>query len=262
MIKTLSQNRFPDGVICSFVLLLALLIMVMTPMPALSDSDSDQAKAVPESSSGVSDARDETDNDPLEGLNRFTYGLNSVFRKAILDPLVTGYQAVTPDPVQEGLSNAASNLTEPVTAISSLLQGDGDNASVATQRFFVNTTLGMGGIADPATDEGLVQRREDLGQAAAKAGADEGFYIVLPILGPSNTRDALGTAVTTVANPLPLAVGAASGGIEYSDNKDTINDLTKGSLDPYVVEREAYRQMRQNQINNGEEQLPDAPSLD
>jgi len=242
--------------------LLIVFVLVMSAtlvfsFSAKSAEDTDQAKIETNNELDV-----DQDNDPLEGLNRFTSGFNSIFRNIILDPLVSGYQAVTPEPIQDGLSNAASNLTEPVTAISSLLEGDIDNASIATQRFFVNSTVGIGGLSDLAKDEGLVQRREDLGQAAATAGADGGFYLVLPILGPSNSRDALGTAVTTAVNPLPFVVGAATSGIEYSENRDVINDLTKGSLDPYVVEREAYRQMRQDMIMNGEVELPEAPTLD
>ncbi|MBL6958374.1 MAG: VacJ family lipoprotein [Rhodospirillales bacterium] len=201
-------------------------------------------------------------NDPLEPLNRVTSGFNTFLRTLLIDPLVDGYQAVTPDPVEKAISNAASNLNEPVTAISSFLQGDTENAGTATKRFFVNTTLGLGGTSDPASDMGMVQRKEDLGQAAGASGVDSGFYIVLPVIGPSNLRDASGDIITTIANPLPLAATAAGGVTEYSDNQDTIQEMTKGSLDSYALERNAYRQRRQFLINNGEikaDELPDIP---
>jgi len=201
-------------------------------------------------------------NDPLEDLNRFTFGFNSVVRGAILDPLVDGYQAVTPTFLQDAIGNAASNLSEPVTAVSSFLQGDTENAGNATKRFFVNSTLGVGGLNDPASDMGIEQRREDLGQAAAVNGADEGMYIVLPLLGPSNTRDAIGDALTAVASPMPLVGAVAQGGVEYSKNQDEILTVTKGALDPYVVERDAYSQYRKFQINNGEAAPQDAPTLE
>jgi len=201
-------------------------------------------------------------NDPLEGLNRITSGFNSVVRGVILDPLVDGYQAVTPDAVQEAIGNAASNLSEPVTAISSMLQGDTENAEAATKRFFINSTLGVGGLNDPAQEMGYVGRREDLGQAAAVNGAEEGMYIVLPILGPSNTRDALGDAVTALASPLPLVGSVAAGTVQYSNNQDDIQAVSKGALDPYVVERDAYSQYRKFQINNGEVEQQDAPTFD
>jgi len=201
-------------------------------------------------------------NDPLEDVNRFTSGFNRVVRGVILDPLVDGYQAVTPDFLQQAVGNAASNLTEPVTAVSSLLQGDTENAGNATKRFFVNSTLGIGGLNDPATEMGVAQRREDLGQAAAVNGAGDGVYIVLPLLGPSNSRDAIGDALTAVASPLPLVGAVAQGGVEYSRKKDDIQSITRGALDPYVVERDAYSQYRNFQIRNGVSEPAVGPVLD
>ena len=200
--------------------------------------------------------------DPLEDVNRITSGFNNIVRGAILNPLVDGYRAVAPQPLQDAIGNAASNLTEPVTAVSSFLQGDTENAETATKRFFINSTLGVGGMNDPASEMGHEQRREDLGQAAAVNGAESGPYIVLPILGPSNTRDALGDVVTAVASPLPLAASVATAGVECSKNKEEIDSVTQGALDPYAVERSAYDQYRQYQINNGEVTPSDAPTLD
>ncbi len=204
------------------------------------------------------------DNDPFEPINRFTSGFNRIVRGAILDPLVDGYQAVTPDALQEALGNAASNLSEPVTAISSLIEGDTENAGNATKRFLVNTTVGLGGTQDKATEMGIEHRREDLGQAAAVHGAESGPYIVLPLLGPSNTRDALGTAVTAVASPMPLVGAMTTSGIEYSKNQDDLQSVTKGALDPYTVEKNAYRQHREYVIKNGqvEKEAPEFPTLD
>ncbi|MEK9753705.1 MAG: MlaA family lipoprotein, partial [Rhodospirillaceae bacterium] len=96
-----------------------------------------------------------TVDDRLETLNRFTSGFNRVVRGALIDPLVDGYQAVTPQPLQDAIGNAGSNLNEPVTAISSFLQGDTDNAEKATQRFLINSTVGIGGLNDPATEMGI-----------------------------------------------------------------------------------------------------------
>ena len=191
------------------------------------------------------------DNDPLEGYNRFMHGFNKVLRDTIIDPLVDGYQAITPDPLEKAISNAAKNLNEPITAGSSLLQGDTDNAKKATQRFLINSTAGLGGTQDVAKDEyGIKSRDEDLGQAAGKGGAEAGAHIVLPVLGPSNTRDALGTAATAIINPIGAIGSAAKGAVEYSDRQDTVKDVSKGALDPYVVERDAYEQHRDYQIRN------------
>ena len=90
-----------------------------------------------------------------------------------------------------------------------MLQGDTDNAGAATNRFIINTTIGVGGINDRATELGIAQRREDLGQAMAKGGVGTGPHIVLPILGPSNFRDVTGDLLTGLASPVPLAMQAA-----------------------------------------------------
>jgi phospholipid-binding lipoprotein MlaA len=191
-------------------------------------------------------------SDPLESLNRITSGFNALFRQAILDPVVDVYQLVTPDPVEEIISNAASNLSEPITIGSSLLQGDTENAGVATQRFLINSTVGVAGLGDPATDMGLEQRREDLGQAFGANGVEPGPHIVLPILGPSNLRDAAGDILTGIASPLPLAGKIAGGAVEYSVKQDAINAIGDNALDRYVAEREAYEQNRDYKIKNGE----------
>ncbi|MBT4463471.1 MAG: VacJ family lipoprotein, partial [Rhodospirillaceae bacterium] len=181
-------------------------------------------------------------NDPFESVNRVTSGFNRIFRKVVADPLVSGYKAVTPDPLEKAISNFASNLTEPVTAASSLLQGDTEGATRATSRFIVNTTVGMGGTKDAAADLGVEQRQEDLGQAAGKAGVSGGAHIVLPIVGPSNMRDVTGDVLTTLANPLHTAVSAANAGAGYAENRDEIKSMTNKAVDPYIVERDAYEQ--------------------
>ncbi len=200
--------------------------------------------------------------DPFEGINRFTSGFNRVVRKAVLDPLVDGYKAITPDPIEKSISRAITNLTEPITAASSLLQGDVENAGTATQRFLVNTTIGLGGTQDPATDMGLKHRKEDLGQAAGANGAGPGPHIVLPILGPSNMRDAAGDIITGLANPLGV-IQAVDSANSYARNKDEINAATDSALDPYIVERDAYEQNRKFLIRNGEENKneQDFPSI-
>ena len=200
-------------------------------------------------------------NDPLESLNRVTSGFNAAVRGLIIDPIVDGYQAVTPEPVQKAVSNAVSNISEPVTAVSSLLQGDTENAGRATKRFFINTTVGVGGLSDPATEMGLEQREEDLGQAFGASGLAPGPHIVLPIIGPSNMRDLTGDVLTTLANPLPLAAKAASGGVNYSNNQDEIQGATSGALDPYIVERDGYEQNRRYEVNNGVVPLVDLPDF-
>jgi len=195
----------------------------------------------------------EDSGDPFEPFNRLMTGLNTVLRDVVLDPLTDGYQAITPDFVQEGVSNVVSNLTEPLTFGASLLQGDLDNAGTSAGRFAVNSTIGVGGLGDPASDMGLMQRSEDLGQTFGTWGIDSGPHLVLPLLGPTNLRDAFGTAATAVVNPLPIAGTVSGGFVTYSDNQDAIQALDDMAVDPYIAEREAYEQHRQFEIDNAGE---------
>ncbi len=199
----------------------------------------------------VADEGPAAPDDPLEPVNRFTSDVNRVLRGMLIDPLVDGYQAVTPDPIQTGVSNIFSNLSEPATAVSSLLQGDTENASNATGRFLINSTIGFAGISDEAGSMGYEQRREDLGQAFGANGVQSGPHLVLPILGPTNFRDFTGDVVMGLVSPLPLAAQAAGGTVEYSNNQDTIRSIETGAVDPYVAEREAYEQNRDFAISNG-----------
>ena len=221
-------------------------------VPAKADEKTPAANA-PASTAPVSKApATAKTEDPFEGVNRFTSEFNRVLRGAVIDPLVDGYQAVTPQFLQEAIGNAATNLNEPVTAISSLLQGDDENAGNATKRFFINSTLGLGGINDKAGEMGYRSRDEDLGQAAGYHGTEAGAHLVLPILGPTNTRDLVGDVLTGLASPVPLVGRVAQKSVVYSQNQDDIDSVGKGALDPYVVERNAYEQHRQFLINNGE----------
>lgn len=200
--------------------------------------------------------------DPLEDVNRVTSDVNRSLREAVIDPVVDGYQAVTPDPIQQSISNIFSNLSEPVTAISSLLQGDTENAGAATNRFIINTTVGLGGVNDEATGMGYEQRREDLGQVMGTYGIGSGPHFVLPILGPTNLRDVTGDILTGLVSPVPLGVQAGGTGVQYSTFQDDIDALNKQAIDPYVAEREAYEQHRDFVIKNGADMQVDFPSFD
>lgn len=237
------------------LLLVAGICLVAVAQPVNAGENPPAPSAEPQAAGGPGT------NDPLEQINRFTSGFNAILRGAVIDPLVDGYQAVTPDPLQKAISNAVSNISEPITIGSSLLQGDTENASTATKRFLINTTIGLGGTSDPATEMGYEQRQEDLGQAFGANGMAPGPHLVLPILGPTNFRDAAGDVITAVVNPLPLAAKAASSGVSYSDNQDAIREATSGSLDSYVVERESYEQNRRYEVTNGVVPLVDFPEF-
>lgn len=220
----------------------------------------DEVTKTKDATAAVEDS-EATSSDPLEDINRFTSSFNRVFRDVVVDPVVDGYQYITPPDFQQGISNIFSNLSEPVTAVSSLLQGDTENAGNATKRFLMNSTVGIGGIGDAAKDVGIEQRKEDLGQAMAANGVESGPHIVLPILGPSNLRDATGDLLIGLANPFPLAVQAADGGISYANNQDAIKSLGDGAVDPYVAEREAYEQNRNYLVTNGQDAETNFPTF-
>lgn len=132
--------------------------------------------------------------DPAERANRLVYNFNARFDRAVLIPVVTGYQKAFPPPVRTGISNVISNLNEVPRLANSMLQGSQTKVNATIIRFVANTTVGLGGMFDVATDMGIPKQDEDFGQTLGVWGVPEGPYIVLPFYGPSNGRDTLGTA--------------------------------------------------------------------
>ena len=139
--------------------------------------------------------------DPLESFNRAIFKFNNVADRIVLEPVAKGYRKL-PSPVQSGISNFLSNLRTPLVIANLLLQGQGKNAAESTGRFVVNTTAGVLGIVDVAEKIGLEEKEEDFGQTLATWGVGDGFYIVLPIFGPSNIRDTAVMVMTYVTDPI------------------------------------------------------------
>jgi len=239
-----------------WVFLAVLGLVLAAPGPAGAEDATVQEGDAPDPFAGMEevDVVEEETNDPFEMLNRFTSSLNGILRGAILDPLSDGYQAVTPEPVQDAVSNAASNLVEPVTAATSLLQGDTENAGAATERFLVNSTVGLGGTRDAATEMGIEARENDPGLAAGTEGVEAGPHIVLPVIGPSNLRDAPGDIATGFI-PVVGVAKAVNSADNYVKNKDELRALDEGALDPYIAEREAYEQNRHYKIEQAREAM-------
>ncbi len=138
-------------------------------------------------------------SDPWEGFNRRMYYFNAKADEYVLLPLVSGYQAVTPDVVEEGISNFFNNLGEIPTFVNSLFQVKIGVASETLGRFVINSTIGIVGLFDVATPLGLDEQNEDFGQTLGYWGVGPGPYVVLPLLGPSSLRDATGMAIDMVA---------------------------------------------------------------
>ncbi len=215
------------------------------------------------------------DNDPLEVPNRMFFAFNEALDFMIIRPITVTYNFIVPRGVRNTVTNFLRNLRSPVVLANDLLQGDFDRAGTTAARFFINSTLGILGLFDFATDEGYVYHNEDFGQTLGTYGVGEGFYLVLPILGPSSARDGTGLIVDIFLDPLtyilPFEYGLARAGATGLDassrNIDTLDELREDSVDFYARIRSLYRQNRENEINNGEpsEDSPDfsdSPALE
>ncbi|WP_437439695.1 MlaA family lipoprotein [Geopseudomonas aromaticivorans] len=197
-------------------------------------------------------------NDPWEEWNRRIYHFNQRFDEWVYLPLVNGYRFVTPRVLRSGVSHFFANLGEVPNLANHLLQLEGRDALHTTTRLLLNTTLGVGGLWDPASHMGLERRAEDFGQTLGYWGAEEGPYLVLPLLGPSNLRDTGGLAFdSTVGSALNLAdlSGLTARPAEYYSlmaiDRRHINDFRYGQLNtPFEYEkvRYVYTEARRLQI--------------
>ncbi len=198
-------------------------------------------------------------SDPLEPVNRAIYGFNKFVHKIFINPVTKTYRFIVPDLARKGVSNVVRNLSEPVTLLNSVLQGDAEHSFTTFWRFTINSTIGLGGIFDVAKEAGLEHRYEDFGQTMGHYGVGNGPYIVLPILGPSNGRDTVGFAADIFSDPFTytlsddaLWVATAVKGLDTSDRyMNTLEELDRVSLDPYAALRSLYTQKRLDEINNG-----------
>ena len=201
--------------------------------------------------------------DPLERVNRASFEFNIGVDEAIGKPIAIAYRKALPRPVRDGIRNVADNLYSPVTFVNDLLQGEFARARITLTRFFVNTTAGIGGIADVARDIGMPGHREDFGQTLAAWGIGPGPYIVVPFLGPQTTRHLGGRAVDVGFSPFGYVlaaqdaewVGIAVTAINAVDQRErlieAVDGLKKTSLDFYAAARSSYWQARLAEIHNG-----------
>lgn len=201
----------------------------------------------------------DNENDPLENFNRGVYSFNDALDRAILKPIATGYKNVVPQPIRTGVSNFFNNFSYPLVILNDLLQGKFGQAFSDTGRFLVNTTVGILGIFDPATPLGLPAHDEDFGQTLAVWGVGEGAYIVLPFFGPSTVRDTGGLVVDVYTDPLTWGTEGDTRLVlratRVVDKRHQLLSagriLDEAALDPYSFTREAYRQRRNSEINDG-----------
>jgi phospholipid-binding lipoprotein MlaA len=167
--------------------------------------------AIPEKQAGETPAQHPVDSvvredisypidvyDPWEGFNRGMYRFNAGFDRYVFLPVVGAYAAVMPDPVEDSISNFFNNLFEITNLSNSILQLDAEDSINTTWRIIINTTFGLAGLFDVATEMGIHENDEDFGQTLGHYGAGDGPYIVLPVLGPSNLRDTTGIVVDSL----------------------------------------------------------------
>lgn len=200
--------------------------------------------------------------DPWEPFNRKVYRFNEALDKYMLQPTARGYRKVVPAWGRERVHLFLRNLSEPLTFVNAVLQVDSDRAITSFWRFAINSTWGVGGMFDIAGQEGLVYRDEDFGQTLGRYGVGPGPYLMLPILGPSNPRDALGKGVDVFTDPFNLilddeqAILWARYGVNLVDTREQLLDITDevelNSFDPYAAYRSIYMQNRASKIRNGE----------
>ena len=202
-------------------------------------------------------------NDPWEGYNRKVFAFNEGMDK-VIRPIAVGYDKITPDPVQRGVGNFFRNLDAPVTYVNQVLQGKFKHSISTLGRFLVNSTFGLLGFFDIATQMGIPFYNEDLGQTMAKWGYDDSRYLMLPIFGPSTFRDGTGRVADSFYSPVGRVFhGSNRWGLWIMRGIDTRamyleqDAELNSAYDPYVLLRDVWIQNRQFQIYDG-----DPPMLD
>ena len=207
--------------------------------------------------------------DCFETVNRGMFAFNQALDNVIFEPVAKGYRYI-PSPIRTGTSNTLSNLSNLITIPNNLLQGDVKMAGVNTIRFVLNTTLGILGIWDPAQVLGFEKKeKEDYGQTLGSWGIGPGCYLILPVLGPSTVRDAVGTFANfvggdpwynvTVMNDTNYFKDSdyystrITSGVDYrAKNIESFDNLEKNSIDFYASIRSLYLQDRQQRILNSD----------
>ncbi len=211
----------------------------------------------------------ENERDPWQGFNRTVYGFNDTLDQALLKPTARGYQAIAPDFVESGVRNFFSNINDVSVAVNNLLQGKVENAFSDVGRVLINTTVGLLGLFDVASDMGLQKHNEDFGQTLAAWGVDSGPYLMLPFFGPSTLRDSTSVPVDNfLLNPINhidmeksdrmyvMAVDVVSVRAELLSLEKTVDEI---ATDKYSFIREAYLDRRNYLVHDG--QPPEEESL-
>jgi len=237
--------------------LAALLALISFSAVVAAPKDVPSKPVVDDAINDANDAYDE-DSDPLEPVNRGITKFNDAVDTVVYKPVARSYRYVVPQWGRNRVSNVLYNLTEPLTVVNSTLQADPQNTFTSLWRFILNSTVGILGIFDVAESFGLKPRQEDFGQTFAVWGWKSSSYLVLPFLGPSTLRDALGLGVEWVADPINIASNENEQIARYvADAIDrrthllpVTDEVERTSLDTYASYRSIYLQERKTNIEN------------
>lgn len=224
--------------------------------PAADDSDDD--------SGPVADA-DDDDGDPIEPLNRMIFQFNQLFTGLVLEPAAVAYDTVIPDRAQTSIGQALNNLGGPVVLANDLLQAEWGRAWTTTQRTAINSTIGVAGLFDVASEWDIHGHSEDFGQTLGVWGVDEYAFIMLPVFGPSSPRDAVGKFVVDGYfdayghllgeyhnDESALGLQILGGINQYNNVRADLKNIEETSIDYYAALRSLYRQNRASEIANTE----------
>ena len=236
----------------------ALLVVALGLLPACATR--------PPASDPVALAQYKKVDDPREPMNREIYKFNNGFDRYLLGPMTTAYTTVFPRVFRDALHNFLVNLDAPIVFINDVLQAQPKRATDTLGRFVMNSTVGVGGLFDPATGISIPYHDEDFGQTLAVYGVKDGGYLMIPIYGPSSTRDGFGLVVDLAMDPVSWVFRwqhvaylswprlGAKAIDKYDHNRGILDDLRENSLDGYAALRSYYRQNREFEIRNGKAQ--------
>ncbi|HUX79608.1 MAG TPA: VacJ family lipoprotein [Alphaproteobacteria bacterium] len=210
------------------------------------------------------------DNDPLEPVNRYIFAFNDFLDTVLFDPISAVYTTILPEGLRIHIGYVLRNLSEPVVFANNILQGEPQDAEDTIRRFLINTTVGLGGFFDVSTSLDIPYKKEDFGLTLACWGVQPGPYIVIPILGPSNARDACGRIADFLGDPINW-VAMFGESVFYSNTRtsaqiidvksdsEIIAELKK-NIDPYATFRAWYTERRKFLANR--DQILDSPRPD
>ncbi len=197
------------------------------------------------------------DRDPFIDINRFVFGFNEYFDNLLLRPVAIAYVNFVPPPMRAGVNNFFGNVDDLNTMANNLLQGKIGDAISDCGRILINSTVGIGGLIDVASELGLEKHQEDFGQTLGVWGVEPGPYVVLPIFGASSVRDTFGFVIDSFANPVYYLeddkIRVSTYGVERVDwRMDLMQAEALVTGDSYLFVREAQFQNREYQVRDGE----------